>query len=271
MAKLLLKAGSGPQEIPLDGSPLTLGRRADNRVRLEDSFASGRHATISQRSRDWWLEDHNSSNGTFLNGARVTGLTKLKDGDRITIGQQDYLFQDVEDLSGATVILPAAPAQAAPVREPGVRQSHEPTRVVPPGMNLGKIAATDVGMLDALVGSIRSHRDKEKAEREAQQKKLREQWVRMLNYAEELKAKVGTDPRVKHFNVSRRANDILIRFQRSAGSPVEMLYFSLAHPDQADHALTGIWFRRTGEPDRCLENADAAATELVNEMAFLIA
>lgn len=270
MPRLVLKAGNGPKQLDLTAEELTVGRRVDNRLRLEDSFASGRHCTLSLRNGAFWLEDHGSSNGTFLNGARVSGLRQLKHGDRIGIGQEQYEFVDEAGQNAATMVMRAPPAPVPEVLGTfTVSLPERPTRPV----HMPPVASTTAPtqMLDALVGSIRSHRERERAAKEAFQVQLQEQWQKTLVYAEQLKSKVDKDPRVKYFSVSRRANDVMIRFQRDSASPVQMLYLSLQHPDEKNHALSGIWFRRSGEHDRCMQSADEVATELVSEMAFLIA
>lgn len=63
-----------------------LGRGRDNQVVIPDPFASSEHARIFKRDGQFWLEDLNSSNGTFLNETRVKKPTVLADGDRIRIG-----------------------------------------------------------------------------------------------------------------------------------------------------------------------------------------
>jgi hypothetical protein len=67
-----------------------LGRGAENAVRLDgDDFVSGRHALIEPRGDGLWIEDAGSTNGTFVNGARVTTSRLLQPGDVVRIGQTD--------------------------------------------------------------------------------------------------------------------------------------------------------------------------------------
>lgn len=59
-------------------------------MRLDgDEFVSSRHATIDPRSDGLWVEDGGSTNGTFVNGARVTTPRLLHGGDVLRIGQTD--------------------------------------------------------------------------------------------------------------------------------------------------------------------------------------
>jgi len=71
-------------------SPTRIGRGADNAMRLEgDDYVSSRHAVLEPRSDGLWVEDAGSTNGTFVNGARVTTPRLLRRGDVVRIGQTD--------------------------------------------------------------------------------------------------------------------------------------------------------------------------------------
>ena len=71
--------------------PVTLGR-GDVELKLEDPFASTRHATITRQGRTLVLEDLGSTNGTYLNGEPVSGPQPLHDGDRIRIGDSEFTY-----------------------------------------------------------------------------------------------------------------------------------------------------------------------------------
>ena len=69
---------------------IRLGRGGENTVRLDgDDFVSSRHAMLEPRADGLWVEDIGSTNGTFVNGARVTTARMLLVGDIIRIGQTD--------------------------------------------------------------------------------------------------------------------------------------------------------------------------------------
>ena len=78
----------------LDSHPLTMGRGANNDVPIPtDEYASGRHARFEPRRDGVWLEDIGSTNGTFVNGIRVTRERKLVAGDVVRIGETDLRFE----------------------------------------------------------------------------------------------------------------------------------------------------------------------------------
>jgi hypothetical protein len=76
-------------EIPHAGA--TLGR-GDVEIRLEDPFASSRHARISQQGHVFVIEDLGSTNGTYLNDEPLDGPQPLHPGDRIRIGDSEFSY-----------------------------------------------------------------------------------------------------------------------------------------------------------------------------------
>jgi len=78
----------------LDSHPLTVGRARNNDVSLpEDEYASGRHARFEPRRDGIWIEDIGSTNGTFVNGIRLTRERRLTPGDVVRIGETDLRFE----------------------------------------------------------------------------------------------------------------------------------------------------------------------------------
>jgi pSer/pThr/pTyr-binding forkhead associated (FHA) protein len=78
----------------LDSHPLTIGRAVNNDVSMpDDEYASGRHARFEPRRDGVWVEDIGSTNGTFVNGIRLTRERKLTPGDVIRVGETDLRFE----------------------------------------------------------------------------------------------------------------------------------------------------------------------------------
>ena len=74
-----------------DGALLGRGDSAD--IRLEDAFASTRHARLVAEGDVIVLEDLGSTNGTYLNGEPLRGPQPLHIGDRIKIGDSEFSFE----------------------------------------------------------------------------------------------------------------------------------------------------------------------------------
>jgi pSer/pThr/pTyr-binding forkhead associated (FHA) protein len=115
MAKLTLSYnGVTLREYQLAGSRVSVGRRSDNNIRLDDPTVSGTHAIISLKADPYLdgqmvatLVDFNSTNGVFVNGERVK-QQKLNSGDVIRIGQHELHFdqQNNFDATQTAVVLP---------------------------------------------------------------------------------------------------------------------------------------------------------------------
>lgn len=92
---LLVERGAGlePGSIYdlLEGALLGRGDAVD--IRLEDPFASTRHAQIVRQGDLYVIEDLSSTNGTYLNGDPLGGPQPLHVGDRIRIGDTQLQFQ----------------------------------------------------------------------------------------------------------------------------------------------------------------------------------
>lgn len=244
MAKLQVRLEGEVSEWALGSFQLTIGRRPDNNIVVDDRHVSGRHAVVGCEQGRYYVEDLKSSNGTLLNGKPVRRAW-LGDADSVRIGGLELVFVDEQVRS---IPPPAGSAPAPPVQD-----------------------TAEGAMLDELVGSIRTHRERERTEREEAAARVRTEWDRWLILAEQLKAKVGGDPRIKYFGIDRRAQDVVIRIQRETGGQQQLITVALEHPDYRGHTSRGIWLIRSGETDRCMPTAQALATELIRELAFALA
>ena len=86
MAKILLKFKEAViREIPLDQDVITVGRKTDNDIVIDNQAVSGYHARIKKEGRSLFIEDANSLNGTFINGQKIS-KGELHNGDVVLIG-----------------------------------------------------------------------------------------------------------------------------------------------------------------------------------------
>jgi pSer/pThr/pTyr-binding forkhead associated (FHA) protein len=75
------------------GPGLVIGRALACEVTIEDSYASGRHARLYDRDGHVYIEDLNSTNGTYVNGTRVSTQQLLRSGDVVRIGDTELRFE----------------------------------------------------------------------------------------------------------------------------------------------------------------------------------
>jgi pSer/pThr/pTyr-binding forkhead associated (FHA) protein len=79
--------------LTLDSHALRVGRGADNELPIErDEYASAHHARFEARRDGVYVEDIGSTNGTFVNGIRLTRERRLTPGDIVRIGETDLRF-----------------------------------------------------------------------------------------------------------------------------------------------------------------------------------
>lgn len=93
--RLIVKyQGTVIRELELKEAQLTIGRKGDNDLSIEDPAVSGHHARIVKIQSVFFVEDLHSTNGTFINNKPVDRY-QLQDTDVIMIGNHRLLFQDV--------------------------------------------------------------------------------------------------------------------------------------------------------------------------------
>jgi len=87
-AALVIRAGGGRvgESFALGGERMTIGRRPDSDVFLDDVTVSRDHALLVRRGEDYYLDDLGSLNGTYVNRQRVDSR-QLEDGDELQIGK----------------------------------------------------------------------------------------------------------------------------------------------------------------------------------------
>jgi pSer/pThr/pTyr-binding forkhead associated (FHA) protein len=80
--------------VAIDSHALRVGRGGDNDLSVEgDEYASSHHARFEPRRDGVYVEDIGSTNGTFVNGIRLTHERRLAPGDVVRIGETDLRFE----------------------------------------------------------------------------------------------------------------------------------------------------------------------------------
>ena len=81
-------------ELLLDSAALLVGRGSGNDVNLaRDEYASSNHARVEPRRDGVWVEDVGSTNGTYLNGTRLTNAKRLAPGDILRVGETELRYE----------------------------------------------------------------------------------------------------------------------------------------------------------------------------------
>ncbi len=110
------------ERLLLDTKEIVLGRDSKNQVVIDSKLygmVSRRHAAIrrerrirNSKSASWVIEDLNSANGTYLNGQKLQGWERLKEGDRIALGQNgpEFVIEELNDKPNYPPSLPINPS-----------------------------------------------------------------------------------------------------------------------------------------------------------------
>jgi pSer/pThr/pTyr-binding forkhead associated (FHA) protein len=141
--QLTMRSGPNPGTVyALEGDQIGIGRDSANEITVNDAEVSRRHSQLSFQGGKYVLEDVGSTNGTFVNGQRLTGPRVLKSGEVVSLGEQIvFVYEAVESDPGATVVssrnMPEPkPAAAAPPPPPqayaGQVPDAGPPEVAPP-------------------------------------------------------------------------------------------------------------------------------------------
>lgn len=123
MARLILSLdGQVLAEYNMNKERYTVGRLPDNDIRIDNPTVSGHHSLLINILNDSFLEDLNSTNGTYVNG-RLIKKHALQNGDVITVGRHQLRFIDgsideEQDEFASTMVIDRPQAEAFAARLP---------------------------------------------------------------------------------------------------------------------------------------------------------
>lgn len=99
MIKLMIKYESSfIKEFKTENDFISIGRKAENDIVLDNQTVSGKHCKIYRAGDSYFIEDLNSTNGTFINSKRII-KSGLKNGDVITIVKYSLVFSSDKNIS----------------------------------------------------------------------------------------------------------------------------------------------------------------------------
>lgn len=127
MAKLIVKLDNEViDHIEVKQGDMKIGRKPGCEIHLDNLAVSGEHANIFSIGEDSFIQDMNSTNGTFINNKRIT-KHHLRNGDNVVIGKYSLTYMSdagsaaQDDFAKTIIINPSfkeAPAAAAPAARP---------------------------------------------------------------------------------------------------------------------------------------------------------
>ena len=116
---IIIKEGKPVQQVTMEQTRLTIGRRAQCDIPIKDPAVSGNHAEIEFVGNGYILRDLGSTNGVHVKGRQVKEYA-IKDEDLITIGEHQLRIQMIDK---------SPPAKQAPARPLGVEKTEEKTEI----------------------------------------------------------------------------------------------------------------------------------------------
>ena len=156
MAQFQFVMRSGPTPgvtYPLEGDQLIIGRDSTNAVPINDAEISRKHSRLSFQGGKYVLEDLGSTNGTFVNGQRLSGPVVLKPGDVVSLGEQIVLMYDAINMDpGATMASSRKPARVSPPpMQPSAAPAPAPVYASPPPV-YSAVPAKKTNMMPIFIG-----------------------------------------------------------------------------------------------------------------------
>jgi hypothetical protein len=130
--QLIMRTGPTPGKIfPVEGAEVLVGRESSNGVAINDAEVSRRHARLTLHGTAYVIQDLGSTNGTFVNGERITNTQVLNPGDSVSFGENISLSYEAAYDPNATMVSapPQHPVQqpAAPAPRPAPTPTPRPT------------------------------------------------------------------------------------------------------------------------------------------------
>jgi pSer/pThr/pTyr-binding forkhead associated (FHA) protein len=80
----------------IDRPVCSIGRAAENDVRIRDDSISANHATLLRKGTAWFVVDLRSANGTLVDGMRIAGERELTSGSRLKLGRVELMFRALD-------------------------------------------------------------------------------------------------------------------------------------------------------------------------------
>jgi len=118
--QFIMRSGPNTGKIyPLEAPEILIGRDASNGIAINDAEVSRKHAKLSLQGSAYVIQDLGSTNGSFVNGQRITGSQVLNPGDMVSFGENIVVVYEAAFDSNATVIASAkTPRTITSVRTP---------------------------------------------------------------------------------------------------------------------------------------------------------
>jgi len=139
--QFVMRSGPTPGKVfPVDGTEFTIGRDTNNGISINDAEISRKHAKMELRGSAYVIQDLGSTNGTFVNGNRISGVQVLNANDLVSFGENIILMYELVADPNATMLSTKAPKTAAKAHKPAPAPAPAPAPVAAPAYS-GQVPA----------------------------------------------------------------------------------------------------------------------------------
>lgn len=130
--QITMRSGPTPgKTFVLEKEETLLGRDLANDISISDPEVSRRHARFLMQGENIFVEDLGSTNGTFLNGERISNMQQLRAGDVVTLGENIVLIYEKASYDPDATVVSSQPVQMPKV-EPQPVPAPQPVHQAPP-------------------------------------------------------------------------------------------------------------------------------------------
>jgi len=260
--------GHEVRRVPLHEAALTIGRGKDRDLVVESKAVSRQHAQIEARGGKAILTDLGSANGTMLNGRRIDKPTPLGEIDEIRIGEFSLRLQRDRQQAAPPAVVAASATEFPEIKVPP--RAAAPEAAAPPAEAKDWNSASE--LLDKKLHSIRSFRGEAQPEPSQKLEAFEQEWDKVVASMRELQQRLGKDPRVLLFVISRNQREITAKIA-GPGSKRGHLYLILSpqHPEGKFRDQLTVWLCEFGEADINYDEPREAMRHFIERIAGKLA
>lgn len=291
------QAGKLVAEYPWPQGSLSIGRDPARSICLPSKTASRKHARLDLVNGMPVVVDEGSANGTVVNGARITGPTRIDESSKVEVGEYRLVLKRAggDDEERTVMMKPRGFGSAAPPPPPPPRAAPPPPppppRAAPPpprpampampsmpapAMPAMSKAADSMGditsQFERQLQSVRAYREEAQAGTLNKKARVDALWATMITNMRSLQNRLQADKRVLSFAISRDSNEVSVKIA-DAREKRGHRYFLLTrnHPEGKYTGLEVVYLREFGREDATFDEPAKAMEELIMRIAATLA
>lgn len=293
---------------PLGSAGLSIGRSTDCDIALQSKAVSRLHGRLRVNADGGVIyEDENSANGSVVDGRPVVGAIALGTGACVVIGGFRVSLEQAEAAAGPDALDQTTPLSAAELmrmaqppeqaaRPPPVAEVEKKAKSGRAGIFksplaglefripdvpaatacIGQVQHDNLGdsmkhLLDQQIRGIQSRRHEQEQQSRSEREQFELAWREALTAARELQGRIGRNPRVLYYVVTRDSREVSVKILEDSRKGYSNLILSRRHPETGLLQDGRIWFGVMGEEPKSYREPREALEEFVRRIASKLA